>query len=92
MAGSWSPCSLNEAILAVMEQEVLMAGRATSRWRVEHNAAMPAPLEKEVVVLKSHTDTAIILPEEHVGILQAATPSHPMDNFTIIVGFVALCE
>jgi hypothetical protein len=60
--GCWSPCSLNEEILATMEKNGFIVGRAISRWWVENNAAMHAPLEKEVVMLKSHVDRGLSLP------------------------------
>jgi hypothetical protein len=39
-----------------LEQEGLVAARAISKWLVEREAAMPAPLEEEIVMLKSHID------------------------------------
>jgi hypothetical protein len=54
--GRWDPCNLDEDILSSMEQEGLIAAREISKWRVETNAAMPAPSKKEIVMLKSHID------------------------------------
>jgi hypothetical protein len=80
-----------------MEQEGLIAAKEISKWRVEPNAAMPAPLEKEVVMLKSHVDRGLSLPPSyflksmlfHYKLqLQHIAPN----SFTIIAGFVALCE
>jgi hypothetical protein len=56
---------LNEEILSSMEQDGLIAAKETSRWRVEPCAAMPAPLEKEVVMLKSHVDRGLSLPPSY---------------------------
>jgi hypothetical protein len=97
MAGSWSPCSLNKEILAAMEHGEFIAERAISQWRVEHNAAMPAPLEKEVVMLKSHIDRGLSLPPSKflTGMLayyKLQLHHSPPNSFTIIAGFVILCE
>jgi hypothetical protein len=62
MVGCWSPRSLNEEVLAAMEQEGLIAEKTISRWQVEPGAVMPAPLENEVVMLKSHVDRGLSLP------------------------------
>jgi hypothetical protein len=95
-AGCWSPCSLNEEILATMEHKGFIAGRAISRWWVENNAVMPAPLE-EVVMLKYHVDRGLSLPPPRffTGMLayyKLQLHHNPLNSFTIIVGFVAFCE
>jgi hypothetical protein len=63
--GSWDPCNLSEDILSSLEQEGLIAARAISKWWVETNAAMPTPLKKEIVMLKSHIDRGLNLPPSY---------------------------
>jgi hypothetical protein len=54
--GSWDPCNLDEEVLSSLEQEGLVAAKEISKWRIEPNAAVPAPSKKEIVMLKSHID------------------------------------
>jgi hypothetical protein len=95
--GNWDPYNLSEDILSSLEQEGLIADRAISKWRVEPNAAMPAPLEKEIVMLKSHIDRGLSLPPSYF--LKSMLRHYKLrlhhiapNNITIIAGFVALCE
>jgi hypothetical protein len=60
--GSWSPCNLSEETLSLIEQEGLVATKEISKWRVDPNAAMPAPQKREIVMLKSHVDRGLSLP------------------------------
>jgi hypothetical protein len=53
---------LDEEILSSLEQEGLIAAKEISKWRVDHNAAAPAPPKKEIVMLKSHIDRGLSLP------------------------------
>jgi hypothetical protein len=97
MVGCWGPCTLNEDILVAMEQEGTIEERTISQWWVELNAAMPAPLEKEVVMLKSHVDRGLSLPPSKflTGMLayhKLQLHHIPPNSFTIIAGFVTLCE
>jgi hypothetical protein len=97
MGGCWSPYHLSKEILSSVEQEVLIAAKGISRWRVEPNAAMHASLEKEVVMLKSHIGRGLSLPPSYFlkGTLfhykLQLHHIHP-NSFTIIMEFVALCE
>jgi hypothetical protein len=59
--GDWDSCNINEEILSSLEQEGRIAIKEISRWRVEPSAAMPAPLDEEVVILKSHIDRGLSL-------------------------------
>jgi hypothetical protein len=80
-----------------MEQERLIAAREISKWRVEPNAAMPVPTKKEIVMLKSHIDRGLSLPPSYF--LKSMLHHYRLqlhhiapNSFTIIAGFVALCE
>jgi hypothetical protein len=58
---------------------------------------MHAPLEKEVVMLKSHVDHGLSLPPSRffTGMLayyKLQLHHNPPNSFTIIAGFVALCK
>jgi hypothetical protein len=95
--GSWDPCNLSEDILSSLEQEGLIAARAISKWRVEPNAAMPEPLEEEIVMLKSHIDRGLsLLPSYFIKSMlrHSRLQLHHIapNSLTIIAGFVALCE
>jgi hypothetical protein len=54
--GSWDPCNLDEGTLSSLEQEGRIAAKEILRWRVDPGAAMPAPSDGEIVMLKSHID------------------------------------
>jgi hypothetical protein len=95
--GRWVPCNLDEDTLSSMEQELLIAAREISRWWVEPNAAMPAPMKKEIVMLKSHIDRGLSLPPSYF--LNSMLRHYRLhlhhiapNSLTIIAGFVALCE
>jgi hypothetical protein len=97
LGGSWDPCNLDEEILSSLEQEGLIAAKEISRWRVDPGAAAPTPSKKEIVMLKSHIDRGLSLPPSYFMKsmlwnyrlqLHHITPN----SFTIIAGFVALCE
>jgi hypothetical protein len=95
--GRWDPCNLDEDILSSMVQEGLIVAREISKWRVEPNAALPAPSKKEIVMLKSHIDRGFSLPPSY---LRKSMLCHyrlclchiAPNSLTIIAGFVALCE
>jgi hypothetical protein len=95
--GSWDPCNLDEEVLSSLEQEGLIAAKEISKWRVEPNAAAPAPSKKEIVMLKSHIDRGLSLPPSYF--LKSMLRHYRLqlhhiapNSFTIIAGFVALCE
>jgi hypothetical protein len=60
--GSWDPCNLDEGTLSSLEQEGRIAAKEISRWRVDPGAAMPAPSDGEIVMLKSHIGRGLSLP------------------------------
>jgi hypothetical protein len=95
--GSWDPCKLDEETLSPLEQEGLIAAKKISKWRVDPGAASPAPSKKEIVMLKSHIDRGLSLPPSYF--LKSMLRHYRLqlhhiapNSFTIIVGFVALCE
>jgi hypothetical protein len=95
--GSWDPCNLDEEVLSSLEQEGPIAAKEISKWRVEPNATVPAPLKKEIVMLKSHIDRGLSLPPSYF--LKSILRHYRLqlhhiapNSFTIIVGFVTLCE
>jgi hypothetical protein len=95
--GSWDPCNLDEGKMSSLEQEGRIAAKEISRWRVDPGAAVPAPSDGEIVMLKSHIDRGFILSPSYFlkGVLQhyRLQLHHIAPNsFTIIAGFVALCE
>jgi hypothetical protein len=95
--GSWDPCNLDEGDLSSLELEGWIAAKEISRWRVDPGAAMPAPSDGEIVMLKSHIDRGFSLPPSYFlkGVLRhyRLQLHHIAPNsFTIIVGFVTLCE
>jgi hypothetical protein len=95
--GSWDPCNLDEGTQASLEQEGWIAAKDISRWWVDPGAAMPAPFDGEIMMLKSHIDRGFSLPLSYFlkGVLRhyRLQLHHIAPNsFTIIVGFVALCE
>jgi hypothetical protein len=95
--GSWDPCNLDEGILSSLEQEGRIAAKEISRWRVDPGAAMPAPSDGEIVMLKSHIDRGLsLLPSYFLkGVLRdyRLQLHHIAPNsFTVIAGFVTLCE
>jgi hypothetical protein len=59
--GSWDPCNLDEGTLSSLEQERRISVKEISRRRVDPGAAMPAPLDGEIVMLKSHIDRGFSL-------------------------------
>jgi hypothetical protein len=63
--GSWDPCNLDEGTLASMEQEGRISAKEISRWWVDPGAAMPAPSDGEIVMLKSHIDRGFSLPPSY---------------------------
>jgi hypothetical protein len=63
--GDWDSYNINEEILFSLEQEGRIAAKEISRWRVEPGAAMPAPSDEEVVILKSHIDRGLSLPPSY---------------------------
>jgi hypothetical protein len=80
-----------------MEQEGLVAAKEISKWRVDPNAAMPAPRKREIVMLKSHVGRGLSFAPSyflktmlrHYELqLHHITPN----SMTIIAGFIALCE
>jgi hypothetical protein len=80
-----------------MEQEGRIAAKEISRWRVDPAAAMPAPSDGEIIMLKSHIDRGLSLPPSYFlkGVLRhyMLQLHHIAPNsFTVIAGFVALCE
>jgi hypothetical protein len=80
-----------------IEEEGLIAAKAISQWRVETGAAMPNPLEGEVVMLKSHIDRRLsLLPSNFLmGLLnfyQLQLHQIPPNILTIIAGFTAVCK
>jgi hypothetical protein len=91
--GCWNPCHLSEEILSSMEQEGLIAENEISKWRVEPNIDMP--LEKEVVMLKSHINHGLSLRPSYFlksMLFHYKLQLHHIapNSFTIIAGFVAL--
>jgi hypothetical protein len=95
--GSWDPCNLDEEVFSSLEQEGLIVAKEISKWRVEPNAATPAPLKKEIMMLKSHIDRGLSLPPSYFlkSILcHYSLQLHHIapNSLTIIAGFVALCE
>jgi hypothetical protein len=95
--GSWDPCNLDEEILSSLEQEGLIVAKEILRWRVDPGAAAPDPLKKEIVMLKSHIDRGLTLPPSNF--LKSMLRHYRLqlhhiapNSFTIIAGFVALCE
>jgi hypothetical protein len=63
--GSWDPCNLDEGILSSLEQEGWIAAKEISRWWVDPGAAMPAPSDGEIMMLKSHIDQGFSLPPSY---------------------------
>jgi hypothetical protein len=95
--GSWDPCNLSEDILSSLERAGLIAARVISKWRVDPNAAMPAPLKKEIMMLKLHIDRGLSLPPSYFIkslLCHYRLQLHHIapNSLTIIAGFVALCE
>jgi hypothetical protein len=95
--GSWDPCNLDEGTLSSLEQEGRIAAKEISRWRVDPGAAMPAPSDGEIMMLKSRIDRGFsFLPSYFLkGVLQhyrLQLHHIALNSFTIIAGFVALCE
>jgi hypothetical protein len=95
--GSWDPCNLDEGTLSYLEQEGRIAAKEVSRWRVDSGAAAPAPSDEEIVMLKSHIDRGFSLPPSYF--LKSMLRHYrlqlhhiSLNSFTIIAGFVALCE
>jgi hypothetical protein len=90
-------CNLDEEVLSSMEQEGLIAAKEISKWWVEPNAATPAPLKKEIVMLKSHIERGLSLPPSYFlkSILRhyrLQLHHIALNSLTIIEGFVALCK
>jgi hypothetical protein len=80
-----------------MEHEGLIAAKEISKWWVDPNAMMHAPLKKEIVMLKSHVDRGqSLLPSYFLMsmLFQYKLQLHHIahHSFTIIAGFVVLCE
>jgi hypothetical protein len=95
--GSWDPCNLDEGTLSSLEQEGWIAAKEISRWQVDPGAAMLAPSDGEIVMLKSHIDRGFSLSPSYFlkGVLRhyRLQLHHIAPNsFTIIAGFIALCE
>jgi hypothetical protein len=95
--GSWDPCNLDEGTLSSLEQERRIAAKEISRWRGDPGAAMPAPSDGEIVMLKSHIDRGFSRPPSYFlkGVLRhyRLQLHHIAPNsFTIIAGFITLCE
>jgi hypothetical protein len=95
--GSWDPCNLDEGILSLLEQEGWIAAKEISRWRVDPGAAIAAPSDGEIGMLKSHIDRGLTLPPSYFlkGVLRhyRLQLHHIAPNsFTVIAGFVALCK
>jgi hypothetical protein len=95
--GSWDPCNLDKGTLSSLEQEGRIVAKEILRWRVDSGAAMPAPSDEEIVMLKSHIDRGFSLPPYYFlkGVLwHYRLQLHHIapNSFTIIAGFVALCE
>jgi hypothetical protein len=95
--GNWDSCNVNEEILSSLEQEGRIAAKKISRWRADPGAAMPAPSDEEVVILKSHIDRGLsLLPSYFLkGVLwHYRLQLHHIapNSFTALAGFVALCE
>jgi hypothetical protein len=65
LGGSWDPCNLDEGILSSLDQEGRIAAKEISRWRVDPGAAMPAPSDGEIMMLKSHIDQGFSLPPSY---------------------------
>jgi hypothetical protein len=61
LGGSWDPCNLDEGTLSSLEQEGRIVAKEISRWRVDLGAAMPAPFDGEIMMLKSHIDRGFSL-------------------------------
>jgi hypothetical protein len=62
---SWDPCNLDEGTLSSLEQEGQISVKEILRWRVDPGAAMPAPSDREIVMLKSHIDRGFSLPPSY---------------------------
>jgi hypothetical protein len=97
LGGSWDPCNLDDGNLSSLELEGRIVAKEVSRWRVDPGAAMPAPSDGEIVMLKSHIDRGFSLPPSYFlkGVLRhySLQLHHIAPNsFTIIAGFVVLCE
>jgi hypothetical protein len=80
-----------------LEQEGRIAAKEISRWRVDPGAAMLAPSDGEIVMLKSHIDRGLNLPPSYFlkGVLwHYRLQLHHIapNSFTVIAGFIALCE
>jgi hypothetical protein len=80
-----------------LEQEGRIAAKEICRWRVDPGAAMPAPSDGEIVMLKSHIDRGFSLPPSYFlkGVLwHYRLQLHHIapNSFTLIAGFIALCE
>jgi hypothetical protein len=96
LGGSWDPCNLDEGTLSSLESEGWITAKEISRWRVNPGAAMLAPSDGEIIMLKSHIDRGFSLPPSNFlkGVLQhyRLQLHHIAPNsFTVIAGFVALC-
>jgi hypothetical protein len=59
-----------------LEQEGWIAAKEISRWRVDPGAAMPAPSDGEIVMLKSHIDRGFSL-----------LPSYFLKGYSGITGY-----
>jgi hypothetical protein len=88
---------LDEEILSSLKREGLIAAKEISKWRVDPNATIPAPSKNEIVMLKSHIDQGLSLPPSYF--LKSMLRHYRLqihhiapNSFTIIAGFVALCE
>jgi hypothetical protein len=95
--GSWSPCTLDEETLSLIEQEGLVAAKEISKWWVIPSAAMPAPRKREIVMLKSHIDQGLSLPPSYF--LKSMLRHYQLqlhriapNSMTIVAGFVVVCE
>jgi hypothetical protein len=88
---------MSEDILSSLEREGLIADRTISKWWVEPKAAMPMPLEEEIVMLKSHIDRGLSLPPSYFlksMLCHYRLQLHHIapNSITIIAGFVVLCK
>jgi hypothetical protein len=97
LGGSWDPCNLDEGTLSSLEQEGWIAAKEISRWRVDPTAAMPAPSDRDIVMLKSHIDRGYSLSPSYFlkGVLwhyRLQLHHIALNSFTLIARFVALCE
>jgi hypothetical protein len=95
--GSGDPCNLDKGILSSLELEGRIAAKEILRGRVDPGAAMPAPSDGEIVMLKSHIDRGFsLLPSYFLkGVLRhyrLQLHHIALNSFTIIAGFVTLCE